>query len=100
MFEYLEKNIKENSPYQAINFWAWGGEGRPRVPRSIYEAGDDLIGDPPHEYQGWYSVYNTDTTTHALIKDFNTLVYKYIYLEIMTPMYLYIKVNVSSTFFY
>lgn len=71
MFEYLEKNINKNSPYQAINFWAWGGEGRPRVPRAVYEPGDDLIGDPPHEYQGWYSVYNTDTTTLDLIKMFN-----------------------------
>lgn len=71
MFEHLEKNINEGSPYQGINFWAWGGYGRPRVPRSVYEAGDDLIGDPPHEYQGWYSVYNTDTTTHELIKSFN-----------------------------
>lgn len=71
MFDYLYKNIQEGKPYQGINFWAWGGEGRPRVPRSVYEAGDDLIGDPPHEYQGWYSVYNTDVTTHELIKSFN-----------------------------
>lgn len=71
MFDYLAKNIDQNTPYQGINFWAWGGEGRPRVPRSVYEAGDDLIGDPPHEYQGWYSVYNTDYTTHKLIAAFN-----------------------------
>jgi mannan endo-1,4-beta-mannosidase len=71
MFEYLEKNINEGSPYQGMNFWAWGGEGRPRIPKSVYEAGDDLIGDPPHEYQGWYSVYDTDTTTLELIKTFN-----------------------------
>jgi mannan endo-1,4-beta-mannosidase len=26
------------------------------------------VGDPPHEPQGWYSVFNTDTSTQALIK--------------------------------
>lgn len=71
IFNYIAKNIENNSPLQACNFWAWGGIGRPRVPRSVWETGDDLIGDPPHEYQGWYSVYNTDTTTHAIIKKYN-----------------------------
>ena len=71
MFDYLAQNIDKKTPYQGINFWAWGGYGRPRVPRSVYEQGDDLIGDPPHEYQGWYSVYDTDLTTHKLIEDFN-----------------------------
>ncbi len=70
IFDYLAKSIDENTPFQGANFWAWGGEGRPRVPRSIYEQGDDLIGDPPHEYQGWYSVYNTDVTTHKIIARF------------------------------
>ncbi len=71
MFEYVEKNIKENTPLQACNFWAWGGIGRPRVPKAVWKTGDDLIGDPPHEYQGWYSVYDTDSTTHKIIKSFN-----------------------------
>lgn len=71
MFEYLEKQIEKRGVYQGINFWAWGGEGRPRVPKAVYQVGDDLIGDPPHEYQGWYSVYDRDTSTHELIKNFN-----------------------------
>jgi mannan endo-1,4-beta-mannosidase len=71
IFEYVAKNVKERSPLQACNFWAWGGIGRPRVPRSVWTAGDDLIGDPAHEFQGWYSVYDTDTTTHVIVKEFN-----------------------------
>lgn len=71
IFDYMAKNIKEGSPFQACNFWAWGGLGRPRVPRSVWQTGDNLIGDPPHEYQGWYSVYNTDTTTHEIIMKYN-----------------------------
>ena len=50
-----------------VNFWAWGGEGRPRNPKSIWKIGDDLIGDPPHEHQGWYSVYDTDKSTQEIL---------------------------------
>lgn len=52
------------------NFWAWAGEGRPSAPQSIWKAGDQFIGDPPHEYQGWYSVFDNDSTTIAVIREF------------------------------
>jgi len=48
--------------------WAWGGRGRPRVPGGFWLPGDDLLGDPPHERQGWYSVYDTDTDTLGMLK--------------------------------
>ena len=35
-----------------INFWAWGGEGRPRDEGGTWHVGDDWIGDPPHDVQG------------------------------------------------
>ena len=57
-----------NSPYRGMNFWAIGGEGRPRQPETFWQAGDDYIGDPPHEKQGWYSVYFTDSTTFEWLK--------------------------------
>lgn len=64
-------NLSQKVPQVAgVNFWAWGGEGRPKTPMSIWELGDDLIGDPPHEYQGWYSVYDTDRSTQKVIKEF------------------------------
>jgi len=53
-----------------VNFWAWGGEGRPKTPMSVWKEGDDLIGDPPHEYQGWYSVYDTDLSTQEIIRKY------------------------------
>ncbi len=40
------------------SFWAWGGEARPP---------SKWAGDPPHETSGWYSVYDADTSTTALI---------------------------------
>lgn len=53
-----------------VNFWAWAGEGRPRQPGAIWKAGDDFIGNPPHEFQGWYSVYNIDNSTIKIISNY------------------------------
>jgi mannan endo-1,4-beta-mannosidase len=61
-------------------FWAWGGEARPRRPREpseplygehCWQAGDALLGDPPHEAAGWYSIYDADTSTHAVLANFS-----------------------------
>jgi len=52
-----------------VNFWAWSGEGRPKAAAALWKKGDPLTGDPPHEPQGWYSVYSKDSTTHAVIRD-------------------------------
>jgi mannan endo-1,4-beta-mannosidase len=54
-----------------VNFWAWGGEGRPRQPAAWWKKGDPFTGDPPHEPQGWYSVYDHDHNTHSTIKNFS-----------------------------
>jgi mannan endo-1,4-beta-mannosidase len=58
MFGEVYDLILKGSPVAGDNFWAWGGRSRP---------GDPWIGDPPHETPGWYSVYNTDTSTLAII---------------------------------
>ena len=71
IFEHVDNNIQAGTPLQGSNFWAWGGIGRPRTPKAVWQTGDDYIGDPAHEYQGWYSVYNTDASTHAIIRSFN-----------------------------
>jgi mannan endo-1,4-beta-mannosidase len=49
-------------PIAGIAFWAWGGEGLP---------GTNLVGDPPHEKQGWYSIFNTDFSTLEIIRSIN-----------------------------
>ena len=66
------KASREKSVISGSNFWAWAGEGRPREPECIWKAGDNFIGDPPHEAQGWYSVYDTDAATIETIKEFST----------------------------
>jgi mannan endo-1,4-beta-mannosidase len=59
-----------NSAANGVNFWAYGGQGRPRNPGEMWAKGDPLTGDPPHEPQGWYSVYDTDTSTHTVIRSY------------------------------
>lgn len=70
IFEHVATLIAADEHLSGVNFWAWGGLGRPREPMAIWKTGDDFIGDPPHEYQGWYSVYNTDQSTLDLIRHF------------------------------
>lgn len=71
MFEEVyNRASKDSSVLVACNFWAWGGEGRPHVPEGMWKPGDNFIGDPPHESQGWYSVYDKDSTTNDIIKKY------------------------------
>jgi mannan endo-1,4-beta-mannosidase len=70
IFGEVYQYASSGTPLCGVNFWAWAGEGRPREPEALWKAGDDFIGDPPHEFQGWYSVYDADTTTHKVIKDY------------------------------
>jgi len=59
----------KSATVSGLNFWAWGGEGRPRGTgaKVIWKPGDPWTGDPPHENQGWYSVYDMDQATHEVI---------------------------------
>jgi mannan endo-1,4-beta-mannosidase len=54
------------------NFWGYAGEGRPVPPGGQWwQPGDAFVADPPHEPQGWYSVYNSDTSTLAVVERFS-----------------------------
>ena len=61
MFEQVYSAISLGEPATGANFWAWAGQARP---------GYAWVGDPPHETPGWYSVYDTDTTTLAIIAEY------------------------------
>ncbi len=70
IFSLITKLAQQNMSITGCNFWAWSGEGRPRIPKAVWKAGDDFTGDPPFEYQGWYSIYDTDLSTLEIIKKF------------------------------
>jgi len=58
LFSEVHDLSLKGGPVAGDNFWAWGGASRP---------GDDWHGDPPHETPGWYSVYDIDSSTIAII---------------------------------
>jgi len=73
VFEYVVDHVKNRSSnIVATNFWAYGGMGRPVSEGGLWRPGDDFIGDPPHEPQGWYSVYDKDSTL-SIVKSYNNL---------------------------
>ena len=70
VFKHVYEKANNSSSLSGVNFWAYGGTGRPKNPGTAWSPGDDLIGDPPHELQGWYSVYDTDTSTLNVIEEY------------------------------
>ncbi len=67
----LLASAKDGGPLSGVNFWGWGGEGRAQHGDHHFERGDtSYMGDPPHEPQGWYSVFDQDASTIALLKKY------------------------------
>ena len=60
-------------PVAGSNVWSWSGEGRPLAPGGTWEPGAPLTGDPPHENQGWYSIYTEDASTQAILARYAAL---------------------------
>lgn len=71
LFEKVTTSIIEGNNVKGLNFWTYSGEGRPPRPGHFWEKGDVFLGDPPHELQGWYGVYNTDRSTIELVKKYS-----------------------------
>lgn len=63
------ESVTHPGAVQGVNFWAFSGEGRSPRPGEYWQNGDPFLGDPPHELQGWYGVYDTDTTTLEIIRE-------------------------------
>ena len=69
IFQHVRDSREQGGLIAGCNFWAWAGEGRATA--TTWAPGDDLLGDPPHEPQGWYSVFDSDESTLQLIKQTN-----------------------------
>jgi len=68
-------SIRSAAPLQGCNFWAWGGEGRAQHADHHFIRGDtSYVGDPPHEPQGWYSVFDIDKSTQSVVKGYASAV--------------------------
>ncbi|MEN3324054.1 beta-mannanase [Mariniflexile soesokkakense] len=72
VFDILLENIKNKTNFVGCNFWAWGGFGNVNTPGEVSNNNMEFIGDPAHEPQGWYSVFESDESTLQLIKTYNS----------------------------
>jgi mannan endo-1,4-beta-mannosidase len=68
MFKQVTESCEAGRALQAVNFWAWGGEGRASAKKN---SAAKFLGDPFHEPQGWNSVFDTDTSTQSIIAEAN-----------------------------
>ena len=76
IFRRLEDSAKSDGVLAGVNFWAWGGKAGQSAESIWWHRGDDYCGDPAQEPQGLYSVYESDTSTVAIIRNFNELLRK------------------------
>jgi mannan endo-1,4-beta-mannosidase len=68
IYDAVLSSARSGGPAAGSNFWAWNGEGRAQHPDHLYRPEDtSFLGDPPHEPQGWYGVFDGDATTKAAI---------------------------------
>ena len=70
IYEAAEASLAEGGPIAGTNFWAWNGEGRAQHADRRFRDGDtQFLGDPPHEPQGWYGVFDSDRAIIGIVRD-------------------------------
>jgi len=70
IYAAIEADVTRGGPLAGSNFWAWTGEARAAHADHRFQRGDTAyMGDPPHEPQGWYGVFDSDGSTQALIRN-------------------------------
>jgi mannan endo-1,4-beta-mannosidase len=69
IYAAIEADAKAGGPLSGSNFWAWNGQARTPHADHRFRRGDlGYMGDPPHEPQGWYGVFDSDATTQGVIR--------------------------------
>jgi len=69
IYTAIEADVARGGPLAGSNFWAWNGEARTPHADHRFRRGDlGYMGDPPHEPQGWYGVFDSDASTQAVIR--------------------------------
>ncbi len=67
IYQLVHGQARLGFPIAGSNFWGWGGAGRAQSTDFVWKPGDPFTGDPPHEPQGLYSVFDVDETTIDII---------------------------------
>jgi mannan endo-1,4-beta-mannosidase len=67
VFSLVADNAEQGGRFAGCNFWGWGGYALPR--HEQWQVGDDYTNDPAQEAQGLNSVFVTDSTTLAVVRE-------------------------------
>ena len=69
VFGRVAESAEEGGLFAGLNFWGWGGLAGQSETNLYWQPGDDYCGDPAQEQQGLNSVYVSDGSTVAVIKE-------------------------------
>lgn len=69
VFGRIVESAEEGGLFAGLNFWGWGGLAGQSETNLYWCPGDDYCGDPAQEQQGLNSVYASDVSTIAVIKE-------------------------------
>ena len=70
VFKVYFNSKQKQGVLAGLNFWAFGGAGRPVSGQLFWKDGDDYTGDPPMEEQGLNTVFDSDSSTWKLIRKY------------------------------
>jgi len=65
----LEDSARTGGPIAGANVWGWGGLVRGPNPDNVWRPGDPFLIDPPHEPQGYNSIFAADTSTIRILRN-------------------------------
>jgi cephalosporin-C deacetylase len=69
VLQRIVQSAKEGGLFAGLNFWSWGGFAEQSATNIYWQPGDDYCGDPAQEQQGLNSVYASDESTVAIIRN-------------------------------
>jgi mannan endo-1,4-beta-mannosidase len=67
VFSLVAADAEQGGSFAGCNFWGWGGFAQPR--HEQWQVGDPYTNDPAQEAQGLNSVFATDSTTLAVVRE-------------------------------
>ena len=71
ILSFWNRSREQGDAIAGINFWTFGGAGRPIKAQVFWKAGDQFLGDPPMEEQGLNTVFDSDKSTWQLIESYS-----------------------------
>ena len=66
-YSHVMQHLLSTPGIAGVNFWGWNGEARNTD--TMWSRGNAFMCDPAHEPQGLYGVFDTDSSTLAVISD-------------------------------